>query len=234
MMPKLQTVINLLKGCANTTGNGLNDIESAILRSVLDTACSDHRRQLLSQINNIKYVQRNVCGKEVNLYGKSHPKMVGSSARLPNCDGERLYAVVRLVANGTDNCARIWLVNGLIFSILYNLPVPEKATDIEIIKTRICYRNPASLNDLNPCVDYFVGFLSDEYREAFRNRINKAREIATENGNYLIFWENAAEAIGMRIYPVSDRYYLFDFESGEITEGIGNISNHIRRMEGEL
>jgi hypothetical protein len=128
----------------------------AILQAVVSRTDDKIGRRLQRQIEVVNKVQRICDGKEVNLYRMRYGKVAfDDSLRFPNAPAELLLARVDLrLPNGKATLtAKVWMAEGRLFSMEFNMPPRQffarinlrdarpEIVDVEILCDRLQYEN---------------------------------------------------------------------------------------------
>lgn len=103
---------------------GFTDFESKVLAALADALTPAEMERLRERVKRINLVQRLDGGREVNAFAMQGGKPVLSEdTRLDLSTGERPLAQITIEgAPGTANMARVWLVDGNLFSIEFDDP----------------------------------------------------------------------------------------------------------------
>lgn len=116
-MSMIAGVVRWLRGDAEP----LYPIELKMLRAVASALSPVESAVLLRQIPMFNKIQRQVDGREVNLYHSRGGKVsFDDSLRFPDRTGECRLANVSLQTPHVGIAAEIWAVNGRVFSIVYS------------------------------------------------------------------------------------------------------------------
>ncbi|KZN54883.1 hypothetical protein N474_17165 [Pseudoalteromonas luteoviolacea CPMOR-2] len=120
-----ELIINMLNKILSLFKKGdssLNSFERKILESAASELPSELAHILMARINSINLVQRINDGQEVNCFEMVQRKpILRSSHGFPTNLEEEVFADFTVCINGNTVCrGKLWLVNGVFFSIEYS------------------------------------------------------------------------------------------------------------------
>lgn len=109
---------------------GFTDFESRVLSALSAILSAAEMDRLRERVKRINLVQRLDGGREVNAFALRGGKPVlDEDTRIDSSIGERAVAKVTIEgAAGTANTARVWLVEGNLFSIEFDEPTEHADT----------------------------------------------------------------------------------------------------------
>jgi hypothetical protein len=110
--------------------SGFTEFESKVLSALSDVLTPTEMERLHERVKRINLVQRLDGGREVNAFAMQGGKPVlDEDTRLDSSTGEKALAQITIEGiAGTANKARVWLVDGNLFSIEFDDPTEHADT----------------------------------------------------------------------------------------------------------